>query len=80
MKEKMNDTFYRATQALKKLPDIYGGSSNRLPPTKITDDHIRQIHELIKAGQTKAEVARSVGLAPSTVYNAVRRLERSGVL
>jgi len=76
----MTDTFYRATQALKKLPKLYQGTANRAAPTKLTDAHIAEIKNLYQDGKNKAEIARYMGIADSTVYNAVRRLERSGAL
>lgn len=76
----MNDTFYRATQALKKLPDIYGRSSNRPAPKKLTEEQNQRIAELYRQGYTKADIARETGLAQSTIYNAVRRFMRWGIL
>jgi len=76
----VNDTFYRATQALKKLPDMYGRSSNRPAPKKLTEAQIDRIGELYQQGYTKAAISREMGLAQSTIYNAVRRFIRSGVL
>ena len=73
----MNDTFFRATQALKKLPDMYGLSSNRPAPKKLTDKEIDRICELYTLGWSKPDIALEMNMHQSTVYNAVRRFLRS---
>jgi DNA-binding NarL/FixJ family response regulator len=73
----MNDTFFRATQALNKLPEIFSNGSTKRIPRKLTDKEIDRICELYTLGWSKPDIALEMNMHQSTVYNAVRRFLRS---
>jgi len=71
----MSDRFYRATQALKILPKYYEGKPTY--DTSLSEEKKQQILDLLSQRIKKAEIARRVEVAASTVYNFERRYLRA---
>jgi len=67
------DIFYRATQAPKKLGQIFSNKATLEKPANLTAAQRDIIREKTMAGERQCNIARSMGIADSTVHNFVRR-------
>tara|TARA_R110002012_G_scaffold265586_1_gene448980 strand:- start:131 stop:361 length:231 start_codon:yes stop_codon:yes gene_type:complete len=76
----MTDRFYRATQALKRLPAIHGIKGEAAKSGTVTPDKIALVSDLLDANVAKADIADRVGLHASTIYNLARKHRRGNLL
>jgi|TARA_B100001059_G_C17819763_1_gene577522 DNA-binding NarL/FixJ family response regulator len=67
------DTFLRAVRALDNLPRFWSGPPTFEKPTALSPEQKAQIGKMYDAGAPQADIARDLRIAPSTVYNHVRR-------
>lgn len=75
----MNDRFYRATQALKRLPAIYGNKGEAARSGVMTPEKIETIVRMFDEGLEKGVIAERVGFHPSTIYNLARKYKRGSL-
>lgn len=75
----MTDRFYLATQALKRLPAIYGNKGEAAKSGVVTPDKVATISRLLDANVAKADIADQVGLHASTIYNLARKHKRGNL-
>ena len=76
----MTDRFFRATQALKRLPAIYGNQGEAAKSGVVTPEKIALVSDLLDAKVAKADIADRVGLHASTIYNLARKHRRGNLL
>ena len=76
----MTDRFYLATQALKRLPAIYGNKGEAAKSGVLTPEKVQLIAQLLDEGLEKGVIADRVGFHASTIYNLARKHKRGNLV
>ena len=69
----MSEKFLKSIRAQDDTNKRFGDPKSHAKRQSLSDEEIERIGRLYSEGVTQADIARAVKIAPSSVYNVVRR-------